>query len=153
MAMRRGLTLIEILIAVAIVALLLGTYVIVANPLGLFARARNSQRTSHINAILNAAKQNIADNRTGIFSCVNGDIPTSSKRMASASSSANYSIAPCLIPYYLTNLPFDPATSSAYYASTTDYDTAYYIMRNASSGEVTVNAPAAELGQTISVTR
>lgn len=141
----------ELLISIAILAIILGVWVVKLNPVGQFASSRNSERSLHLNAILNAIRQNVADTRTGIFTCANGDIPTTTKRMAVGA--GNYDIAPCLVPNYMNNLPFDPATSSARYTSVTDYDTGYTVVKNASTTEITVAAPAAELGKTIKVTR
>jgi hypothetical protein len=104
-----------------------------------------------VNTILNGIRENIADNRTGLFTCSSGDIPSSSKRMATGA--GNYDIAGCLIPTYLPILPFDPATSSAHYTSPSDYDTGYYVIKATSTGVITITAPAAELKQTISVSR
>lgn len=141
----------EILISMAILVILLVLSVRALNPVGQFTAARNSQRKFHVESLVNAIRSNYADSRTGIFNCANGDVPTSTKRMAVGAN--NYNIAPCLVPNYMNNLPFDPSASSSYYTSVSDYNTGYNVLRNASTGEVTVSAPYAELGKTISVTR
>ena len=146
-----GLTIIELLISVAILVIILALGIIVLNPVAQFASARNSQRRFHIESVLNSIRSNIAATRTGVFTCSNGDIPTTTKRMASGPS--NYNIAPCLVPNYLQNMPFDPSATSSYYSSVTDYNTGYDVLKNASTGEITVSAPFAESGKTISVTR
>lgn len=145
------MTLMEIVIVIALLAILLAVAIVSLNPLGEFARARNSQRSYHINAIVTAVRQNIADSTLGAFTCANGDIPTSTKKMASAAGS--YDIAPCIVPNYIQNLPFDPSASSSYYTSVSDYNIGYNVLKNASTGEITVSAPYAELGKVISVTR
>lgn len=145
-----GFSLVELVIAVAIVVLLTFVSIALLDPVRQFAGGRNTQRKGDLNIILNAIGGNTSDNR-GTFSCSSGAIPTTTARMAS--SSGNYNIAPCLVPNYLSVLPFDPATSGARWVSAANYDTAYTIARNATTGRVTVSAPAAELGQSISVTR
>ena len=148
--MRKGLTLIEVLIAIALVTILTGLYFFVANPAQQLALSRNSERQLQLQAIMNAIRQNIADQSNERFSCVTGPIPTSTQKMAS---SGGYNIAPCLVPTYgLFTIPFDPATSTAHWVSVSDYDSGYTIIQNA-SGSVTLSAPAAELKQTISITR
>jgi len=49
-------------------------------------------------------------------------------------------------------MPFDPSVSGAHWTSTTNYDTGYTILQDA-SGRITVDAPGAENEQTISLTR
>lgn len=146
-----GFTMIEILITLAIVAILATVVILIINPARQLGMARNNQRISHINVILNAISQNMGDNK-GSFGCVIGDIPTSSVKMASGA--GNYDIAQCLVvPNYLSNIPFDPTASGAHYSSSTDYDTGYYLSKNASTSRITIVAPSAEAGQAISVTR
>lgn len=150
--MRKGITLIEIIIAIAIAAIVSGLIIVALNPAGQLAQARNLERKAHLNAILNGIRQNIADNRTGALACAAGDIPTSTvKRMATGA--GNFDIAGCLIPTYLNVLPFDPSASSSYFNTLADYNSGYNVTKSSSTGQVTVSAPYAEFGQVISVTR
>jgi len=59
----------EILIVIAILAILFTIGLVTMNPAGQFARARNQQRGFHINAVRNAMKQKEADDRLGGFVC------------------------------------------------------------------------------------
>ena len=147
---RSGITLLEIIISMAILVILLVITITAMNPGGQVAMARNSQRKFHITSILNAIRANLADTRTGIFICANGDLPTSTKRMASGA--GNYDIASCLIPNYLNILPYDPSASSSYWTDFSNYNTGYNLVKNASTGAITVSAPYAELGKVISIT-
>lgn len=148
--MHRGFTLIELIIASALVVLAAGIALVWLDPSRQFASARNTRRTSDANAIINAIGQNIADNR-GVFACVSGTIPAVATNMAS--SSGNYNIAPCLVPAYLPSLPYDPTAAGARYVSISDYNTSYTVIASSTTGLITVQAPSAELGATISVTR
>jgi prepilin-type N-terminal cleavage/methylation domain-containing protein len=148
--MRGGFTLVEVLIALALLVILAVVGLIYLNPGGQLAGARDSQRKLHLNAVLNGIRQNMADTSGGGFTCASGPIPTSTQRMRSA---GGYDIAPCLVPNYLPTMPYDPSLSGSYYNSMSDYDSGYEIVRNASSGEITLSAPGAELGAGISVTR
>lgn len=149
---RRGLTLIEIIVAIALIALLGGLGLIALNPAGQLAKSRNTQREFHLNGIMNAIRQNMADTSGGGFTCAAGPLPTSTA-MKMAAGGGNYDIAPCLVPVYLPTMPFDPSAPGAGYASNSDYDTGYTIIRNATTGQVTLNAPEAELGEAVEVTR
>src|SRR3989344_8197864 len=58
-----GFTLIEILVVIGIIAILAAIVIIAINPARQFKQARDTQRTSNVNAILNAVGQFIADNK------------------------------------------------------------------------------------------
>ena len=146
MMKNKGFTLIELLIVIALIAVIAGAVIIALNPARQFASARNSQRWSHLPAILNAIQQNIAENQ-GTFTCAEGVIPA----VAIAVSAAGYDICACLVPNYMSSLPFDPSSGS--YTDCTTYDTGYTIIRDAATGRVTVAAPSAELGALISSTQ
>jgi prepilin-type N-terminal cleavage/methylation domain-containing protein len=150
--MRRGLTLIEILVSVGLAAIVVTIGFVAMNPGSQIAEGRNTQRKLHLEGIMNGIRQNMADTSGGSFTCTSGTIPTSSRRMASSGSSS-YNIAPCLVPIYLPVMPFDPSASGAHYEGNADYDTGYFILRNASTGQITLFAPSAERGKTVSVTR
>ncbi len=146
-----GFTLIELMLVVAIIGITAALIIFYINPVQQFASARNTQRSSDLATILSAVSQNMADNK-GTFNCSSGAIPTSSEKMASSGTST-YNIVPCLVPNYLPILPHDPSAGGAHYAGTADYDAGYAIVQDATSGRITVNAPSAELGKTISITR
>lgn len=144
----RGFTLIEVLLVIGLIAILAAIVIIAINPGRQFAMARNAQRSSDVNAILNAVHQNMIDNR-GNWTCVNGSIPTSSA--TNMDSTSGFDICDCLVDVYLPKMPFDPSTGN--YTDCTDYDTGYTIIQSTStSGRITIGA-SAEIGATISVTR
>ncbi|MEK7187977.1 MAG: type II secretion system protein [Patescibacteria group bacterium] len=151
MKTRNAFTLVEIILSVGLMVIVGALVIRSINPAGQLAKARNNQRTSDLNAIGLWVRELTAENRTGVFPCAAGDIPTSSKKMASSGTST-YDIAPCIVPY-LPAMPYDPSASGAYYTSVTDYDSGYYILKTSSTGVITLSAPSAQLGQTISVTR
>ncbi len=126
----RGFTLIEILIVIGIIAILAAIVIVAINPSRQFAQARNSQRTSNINAILNAIGQNLADNK-GTFNC-GASITTASSTIGTSGKD----IAPCLVPVYLPVMVMDPDNGTA-------VDTGYTIAMDA-SGRFTVCAPRAD---------
>ena len=143
--MRKGMTLIEIVIVIALITILTGIYFLAANPAGQLANSRNQERSLHLQTIMNAIRQNIADQNNEQFACATGALPTStSKRMASGGASGTYDIGPCLIPTYIFSLPFDPSATSGHYTANTDYDTGYNIQINSSTGQITLSAPYAE---------
>lgn len=146
--MKKGFTLIELLIVIALIAILAAAIIIGLNPARQFSQARNSQRWSHVNAVLNAVNQNIADN-DGVWTCAAGAIPAAATVMRSTA--GGYNICSCVVATYMSSLPSDPTATGAHYTSCADYDTGYTIARD-TAGRITIAAPSAEVSVAISVT-
>ena len=144
--LRPGFSLIELLIVIAIIAILAGAVILAVNPGRQFSQARNSSRRTHVTSILNAIGQNTADN-AGTFTCAAGAIPAVSTPLQSGA--GGYDICDCLVPNQLASMPFDSAATGAGYTSCADYTTGYNIIQDAVSSRVTISAPGAELGQVI----
>jgi type IV pilus assembly protein PilA len=153
---QRGFTLIEILVVIGIIAVLAAIVLVAVNPSRQFKLARDSQRVSNVESILSAVGQNIAEHK-GLFTC-NGvvwTIPSTATDIrsgfGSSSSSGGFDLAPCVVPDYISSLPFDPSSSTAYYATSTDYNTAYVIYED-SNGRITASSTG-EITPSISATR
>ncbi len=156
---QKGFTLIEILVVIGMIAILATIVLIAINPARQFAQGRNSQRTSNVNAILNAIGQRIVDNK-GSFPAATGCVaPTVNTTYTIGIGSGTF-VSPatalidmsCLTPTYIpSQLPADPSGTGVW-TSATVYNTNYNVTLD-SNGRYTVSAPNAELGQTISVAR
>lgn len=148
--MKRGFTLIEILVVIGIIAILAAVVLVAINPSRQFKMARDSQRMSNVNALLNAISQNIAEHR-GVFTC--GTTPLQLPTVATVvkSGSPGIDLASCLVPSYVSILPFDPSATGAHYVSPTDYNTGYVVYQDA-EGRVTASSTG-EMTPSISVTR
>ena len=147
---KRGFTLIEILIVVAIIAMLAATVIVAINPARQFAQTRNTQRTTAVNSILNAVHQNMIDNN-GIFNftgCTATSIPAAATLIRDTGGT---DLCGCLAPTYISEMPYDPKTGS--YTDCTTYNSGYTISQDATTGRITVAAPDAELDATIGVSR
>lgn len=145
-----GFTLLEILVVLGIVALLSAVLFGFVNPHARFAKARNDERRADLNLLLISINENIFDNK-GMFSCGAGPLPSSSTAMTSEP--GGYDVAPCLFPKHLPVVPYDPREASAFYTSTSSYNLGYTIRQDAFTGRVTLEAPFAEVGESITVTR
>ncbi len=140
-----GFTMIELIITVAIAAIIGSIAFAIFNPLSQLARGRNTQRISHINVIASATKERLLEYR-GAFAtnCPAGALPTTTTPIGSGS--GNYNLESCVVPNYLSVMPFDPLTGSA-------TSTGYSISYSSSTMQITISAPNAELGEVIFVTR
>ena len=156
---QKGFTLIEILIVIGIIAILATIVIIAINPARQFAQARDTQRVSNTNTILNAIGQRIADNKgifTGSFTAggTTYTCPTltagTTYDITSTVGATNIDLA-CLFPTYIpTSIPVDPKGGT--WTSATSYDAQYHVAVDA-TGRYTVSAPNAEITTPISVTR
>lgn len=133
----RGFTLIEILIVIGIIAILAAIVIVAINPAKQFAQARNTQRESGVNTILNAIGQRVADNK-GVFSGTFGSYTCPSLPSSATNISDSDLDLSCLTPTYIpAQLPVDPSSGS--WTSTSNYDTGYTVKQD-SNGRVTVCA-------------
>jgi len=151
----KGFTLIEILVVIGIIAVLAAVVLVAVNPARQFKLARDSQRTSNVMAILNAIGQNISEHK-GSFVCGSSikDLPLTPTILKSSSADpvgSGIDLASCIVPDYIASLPYDPALSTAFYTSTTSYNTGYEVFKD-SNGRITASSTG-ELTATISATR
>ncbi|MEX0895514.1 MAG: type II secretion system protein [Patescibacteria group bacterium] len=145
----RGFTLIELLVVIGILAVLLAIVLVAINPARQFAQANNTQRSSDVNALLNAIHQYAADN--------NGQLPDgiTNDPLTIGGGASDADICSILVTDYLAALPVDPQLGDPIIESdcSTEYDTGYVVVSSAANNRITVSAPTAELGASISATR
>jgi type IV pilus assembly protein PilA len=143
-----GFTLIEVLLVVAIIAILAGIVILAINPGKQLADTRNATRKADVNTILNAVEQYAIDNQgnlpAGITTgtkdiCATGIDPTT----CSNDNLLNLSVLTAG-EKYLTAIPMDPQQTPG------SADTRYSISED-NNGRVTVTAVDAE-NETISAT-
>jgi len=154
---QKGFTLIELLVVIGILAVLLAITLIAINPARQFSQANNTKRSSDVNAILNAVNQYMADNKGALPAGITGCTVDAPCTLTNADVAARVDICAVLVSSYLAALPVDPLTNNGVAvteaACTSTYNTNYTIYQSTLNNRVTVAAPAAELGASISVTR
>ena len=160
-SLKRGFTLLEILLVVGIIAILAGIVILAINPAKQLADTRNAQRRSDVLTILNAVYQYSIDN--------DGKLPASMDGLTNFTSNADcvlgankeidnnsgdngfvnlYSYLVGATSSYLVAIPHDPLATSTLSGSGSGYS-----IGKTSGGRVTVCAPLAENGASILVTR
>lgn len=142
--MKKGFTLIEILLVVAAIAILAGIVILAINPNKQLGDTRNGQRRADVNTILNAVYQYTIDN--------NGTLPasitTTSTEICNNSGSCTGLIDLAVITAsekYLVSIPLEPQKTNALGAG--------YMIKKSANGRITVDAQFEEQSATISVTR
>jgi prepilin-type N-terminal cleavage/methylation domain-containing protein len=150
--LKKGFTLIEVLVVIGIIAILASIVVVAINPARQFAQANNSQRWSNVNAILNAVHQYAVDNRGALPPGLTGT-PTEICRstdaagvaVATTSCGTRVQLTDSLVPTYVVGIPTDPIGASALGSG--------YKIATTTGNRIVVSAPSAENGASISVTR
>lgn len=142
MRKQKGFTLIELLIVIGIIAILAAIIYVAVDPARRLAEARNAERWSSVNSVLNAVLKYTVDNSGSLPANLSG-VDTGTYLLGTCGSGATCSattttsgvcmnLDSALVPTYIASVPIDPSTGSA---SETDY----YIYR-ASSGRLTVGS-------------
>ncbi len=140
---KKAFTLLEILLVVAAIAILAGIVILAINPTKQLGDTRNSQRRIDVNTILNAVYQYAIDNNGTLPASVTTTVQNICKTGGSTSSCADLSVL-TTDAKYLVSIPTDPSGAETY---------ANYNIQRTATGRITVSAPNAEQGATISVTR
>lgn len=144
---REGFTLIELLLVIGIIAILASIVIVAINPTKQMGDARNAQRRSDVNTVLNAVYQYAIDNNGNMPGCLatgsGGNICVKGSSCTGVTSGCDLD---SLTTSYIVDLPKDPSWEAA-----DGNDTLYNV--SITSGRVTVSAPDAEQGESISVTR
>jgi len=147
-----GFTLLEVLLVVAIIAVLAGIVIIAINPTRNLADTRNSQRSADVNTILNATYQYYLD--AGALPPNGGGtgITTSATEICATGAGSCTGLVDLSTltsnGKYVVSLPKEPKCPTGCNAN----GTGYTILRDANN-RLTVNAPQAENSKTISVSK
>lgn len=153
---KAGFTLLEILLVVGIISILAGIVILAINPTKQLGDTRNAQRRSDVLTILNAAYQYSIDNQGWLpasttlatAACATGTDQEICQDGGTCTDLVNlYDDLVTASSTYLVEMPKDPSVDTA------EGGAGGYAIVKTDSGRLTVCAPWAESGVTISVTR
>jgi prepilin-type N-terminal cleavage/methylation domain-containing protein len=150
---KKGFTLIEILLVVAILSILLVVVFAALNPAQRLQDTRNARRWNDVNQVLTAVHEYIVDNKgtcpTGVNCTTQATVELGTCAAGAANCPALTGVANCVdlrtpLASYLASIPKDPSVSGT-------TNSGYAI--GVANGIVTITACHAEGGQSISVAR
>ncbi len=154
---KKGFTLLEILLVIAAIGILAAIVIVAINPNRQLAQARNAQRRSDVNTILNAVYQYSIDNNNlpseitstlENIASTDGATECTADAGAVTSDSAVSDFVSEIAPTYIASIPRDPQVASA------NTGCSDYLIQSGTGDRITVSAPRAELsGVSISVER
>lgn len=147
--LRKGFTLVELLLVVGIIAILMFVTISSINPGKNLAAARNAQRRQDVNTIINAIYQYSLDKDTFPPSIPIGTIPKQICKTQYFGTQCNNGVnLRALSGVYIGTIPVDPQ------ASPTGTGTSYWIVRDSTTNKrITVSAPNAENNEVIYMMR
>jgi len=152
----KGFTLLEVLLVIALIAILAGIVIVAINPVKQLAEGRNTQRRADVNTILNAVYQYTIDNNgalpasvPSIASCASNVSASSTNEICTTGGTCTNLVDLSVLTAsgkYIVSIPADPSTATA-------NGTDYYICKDSTSSRITVAAKTPENSATILVTR
>ena len=146
---QKGFTLLEVLLVVAIIAILAGIVILAINPNKQLGDSRNSQRSADVHTILNAVHQYSIDNNGIPAAITTTATEICNTTGGSCASPVTIDLGALTTNNFLSAIPKDPKCPGACLSN----GAGYMISKSATTGRVTVSAPDAENSKTITVTK
>jgi len=141
----KGFSLVEILVVVALIAILATITIVAINPAKNFADTRNTQRSADVSTILNAVTQYTAEADQGNTIADLGTIPTCPTATEIGTGTGLVNLTTTLVDEYVVAIPMDPSEGTA-------ENTGYNICTT-TSGRTVISSMHAENSKTITVQR
>ncbi len=139
--MKKGFTLLEILLVIALIGVLAAIVLIAINPTRQLAQARNVERLSDINTVYQAIEQFVVDSRgeypEQVTNTIQNICRTGTESIGGSTDCSGSVDLRILVPQYLSSIPEDPLGGS------------YQIRINPENNQLSIRAPSAELNQSV----
>lgn len=147
----RGFTLVEVMLVIGLIGILAGMVIVAINPARQFKVARDTERQTHLLALMNAVNANMSEH-AGVFTCSGAsfDLPTTTMKFVS-SDAGGVDIRDCLVPIYIGELPKDPRSGRAFVAGS-GYNTGYLLGVSSTTNGLMLQAQG-EIDTEISISR
>jgi prepilin-type N-terminal cleavage/methylation domain-containing protein len=160
---KKGFTLLEMLLVIAIIAILASIVIVAINPAKQIGDANDAQRRSDVLAILNAVNQYTIDNAGDLsaLSIKSGACTDAAAEWICATSDDDCDENTEILSYlatttsatsYLAEIPVDPLTAASSSPTGGEGSSGYLISKDTTTNRITVCAPFAQ-NATITVTR
>lgn len=147
-----GFTLVEVLLVIALLAILAAVVIVAINPAKQLANTRDATRTADVHSILSAIHQYASDNE-GI---IPESVSTTTQEICRTINTSCVDLSDLSVltdnQTYLVSMPQDPLCDKEG-GVCTENGTGYYISKTTEGGRVTVSAVGAEVLDGIATTR
>ncbi len=154
-SMKKGFTLIEILLVIGLIAILASIVIVAINPARQYQQARDANRWADVNTILNAVHQYSVDNNGTLPSGITGSATEICRTGVSASTCSSSGLADLSVltnsGLYLISIPIDPSCVGD--DGSCDTNGTGYLIEFNTNGRVQVTADGAEVTTPIEVIR
>lgn len=141
---KNGFTLVELLIAIAIIVILAASITFIIRSGERLAKFRDDQRENHLNIIWHAIEQKIYQDRGDWLDCT--EIPTTATVIGSGA--GQYDLYSCIYPGILADPVVDPNPEVGYFKSLENYDTGYEIWQNPDTKRISLCVEPEGQGET-----
>ena len=139
----KGFSLVEILVVVALIAILATITIVAINPAKNFADTRNTQRSADVSTILNAVTQYTSEQGHTIADL--GTIPTCPAATEIGTGTGLVNLTTTLVDEYVVAIPMDPSEGTA--------EKTGYNICTTTSGRTVISSMWPENDKTITVQR